>query len=184
MTHSHIICVTTISCYCFHNLWLKVNCVSNFLLTEIFRRGLDAIHESTVHFSGWFPLLNSVIQPPQEDSFRNCSHLIWSFTMQSGELSDNPSSFALSSQVNCEMSNRLPTYPVPGRTFTSNFAHTSWSPICCALFVHCPDSMVNNQSVNNSWKNLLNVLWACFSTWQIICQSVAKIVILNFCTNF
>ena len=60
------------------------------------------------------------------------------------------------------MSNRLPTYRVPDRTLTSNLAQTSWSPICCALFVHCPDSMVNNQSVNNSWKNLLGGLYDTF----------------------
>ena len=64
---AHIIGVTTISCnYCFHNLWLKVNCISNFLLTEIFKRGLDVVDESTVRFSRWFPSIKSVIQPTKK----------------------------------------------------------------------------------------------------------------------
>ena len=63
---AHILGVTIICCsYCFHNLWLKVNCIPNFLLAQIFEGGLNVIDESTICPPRWFPFINVSYNPPK-----------------------------------------------------------------------------------------------------------------------
>ena len=161
---AQIIGVTAISCnYCFHTLWLEINWILNFLLTKIFEWDLMLLMNPLFFFPDrfcWFKNLYRLLRRFFQDLFT-----FWSFTMQSGELSGNPPSFASSSPVNCYMSDRSPTYPVPGHTFMSNFASCTLYEFAVGsgLFSHCPDCMVNDQSVNWSWKNRLGGLCDTFS---------------------
>ena len=161
MTHSHVICVTTISCYCFHNLWLKVNCVSNFLLTEIFRRGLDAIHESTVRFHRWFPLLESVIQPAKK-IFQELVTL-WLFTMQSGQWTKNAQRIGdKDAWVKFDVKVRPGAGYVGDRLLISQFTCEDEAKLD-GFPENSRGCMVNDQSVNRSEKNLLGGMYDTFT---------------------
>ena len=65
----------------------------------------------------WFKNLYRLLRSVFQDLFT-----LWSFTMQSGELLWNPPSFVSSSSINCDMSDRPPTYPVSSHIFMSHFA--------------------------------------------------------------
>ena len=135
----------------------------NFLFTEIFKRGLDVVDESTVLFSRSLPLIKSVMQASKKILPGFVHTLIVHHAVRRIVRKSTKFCFIFTSKLRYErsithVSSTRSHFYVKFRTCTLyQFAVGS------GLFGHCPDYMANDQSVNRSWKNLLRGLCDTFN---------------------
>ena len=67
--------VTLCSNHCFHDLWLNIDRILNFFLTQIFTRGDYVIHEAIHCLSRKFPLVEGAIETANQ-SFQGVVHIL------------------------------------------------------------------------------------------------------------